>query len=89
MTGIELKTARAALNWTQAEAAGHLGVTQAYLSMVERGSRPVSEELAAAALAVLSLAPTTRPLHAPDKNSSESFYKESLGELGYPGFAYL
>ena len=89
MTGVDLKNARAALNWTQVEAASHLGVTQAYLSMVERGLRPVSEELAAAALAVFSLAPTTRPLHAPGKGSLEAFYKESLGELGYPGFAYL
>ncbi len=89
MTGVDLRNARAARNWTQAHAAGHLGITQAYLSMVERGSRPVSGELAAVALAVFSLASTARPLHAPDKNSSEAFYKECLGELGYPGFAYL
>ena len=89
MKGSDLKSARTASHWTQAHAAGHLGVTQAYLSMVERGLRPVSAELAAAALAVFSLAPTTRPLHAPGKSSSEAFYKESLGELGYPGFAYL
>lgn len=89
MTGVDLKLARAALSWTQAEAALRLGVTQAYLSMVERGTRPVSEELATAVLKVYLLPPTARPLQVPTEHSSESFYKEALGELGYPGFAYL
>lgn len=89
VNGTDLRTARAASNWTQAEAAHRLGVTQAYLSMVERGARPVSEELATAVLKVYPLPPTARPLHIPTRNSPESFYKESLGELGYPGFAYL
>ncbi len=57
--------------------------------MVERGARPVSEELATAVLKAYLLAPTARPLQFPTENSSESFYKESLGELGYSGFAYL
>ena len=66
-----------------------MGVTQAYLSMVERGARPVSQELATAVLKAYPLAPTARPLQVPITNSSESFYKESLGELRYPGFDYL
>lgn len=41
VNGNDLKMARTTSNWTQAEEAGRLGVTQAYLSMVERGSRPV------------------------------------------------
>ena len=89
MTGADLKSARAASSWTQAEAAHRLGVTQAYLSMVERGARPVSEDLAIAVLNAYPLAPTARPLRVPTKSSSESFYKESFGELGYSGFAYL
>ena len=89
MTGATLKTTRVASSWTQAEAARRLGVTQAYLSMVERETRPVSEELASAVLKVYPLTPTARPLQVPTESSSESFYKEALCELGYPGFAYL
>lgn len=89
MTCSDLKAARVTLKWMQAEAARHLGVTQAYLSMVERGTRPVSEELAIAALAVYPFAAKVRPLHSPVHTSTAAFYKESLGELGYPGFAYL
>lgn len=72
------------------EAAQRLGVTQAYLSMVERGSRAVSDELAAMALRVYPLSATVRPLGTGIAGSqSEAFFKEALGELGYPGFAYL
>lgn len=35
------------------------------------------------------LAPIARPLQLPTKSASASFYKGALGELGYPGFAYL
>ncbi len=89
MTGADLKSARETSRWTQVEAAHRLGVTQAYLSMVERGARRVSEDLAAAALKVYPLAPTARPLEMHGRIATELFFKESLGELGYPGFAYL
>ncbi len=89
MDGATLKLARAALNWTQAESAKHLGVTQAYLSMVERGLRPVSKELATAVLDLYPLPPTARPWQTLSTNSSGYCYKEVLGELGYTGFAYL
>ena len=90
VTGNDLKSARDALNWTQAKAARRLGVTQAYLSMVERGSRPVSDDLVSAALRALPLPPTARPTK--DRfgmKAGEEFFKRVLGELGYPGFAYL
>lgn len=90
VTGNDLKSARDALNWTQAKAARRLGVTQAYLSMVERGSRPVSDDLVSAALRILPLPPTARPTE--DRfamNAGEELFKRALGELGYPGFAYL
>jgi transcriptional regulator with XRE-family HTH domain len=90
MTGDDLKSARTTSNWTQTEAAHRLGVTQAYLSMVERGSRPVSDELTTAALQVFSLPATARPIEdCLEGNAGEEFFKCSLGELGYPGFAYL
>ncbi|MBW8747889.1 MAG: helix-turn-helix transcriptional regulator [Acidobacteria bacterium] len=88
VTGKELKTARSIHRWTQVEAAEHLGVTQAYLSMVERGARPVSEEFALTALKVYALPPTARPI-GPGKLLGEGDFQRALGELGYPGFAYL
>jgi transcriptional regulator with XRE-family HTH domain len=90
MSGDDLKAARTASDWTQAEAAHRLGVTQAYLSMVERGNRPVSDDLLSAALRVFPLPATTRPIA--DLSAMKvrgEFFKRALGELGYPGFAYL
>src|SRR5258708_10721977 len=46
MTGQNLKEARQKAGWTQQQAASALGVTQAYLSMVERGHRPVTDSVA-------------------------------------------
>ena len=89
MTGEELRSARTESRWTQAETANRLGVTQAYLSMVERGSRPVSSELASTVLRVLPLPAKARPLGSFVTNADELSFKQALGELGYPGFAYL
>ena len=90
MTGEELKSARTASNWTQSEAALRLGVTQAYLSMVERGSRAVSNDLASEVVRVFPLPATARPIeHRAVSSGGEEFFKRALGELGYPGFAYL
>lgn len=90
MTGMDLKTARSLSNWTQSEAAKRLGVTQAYLSMVERGSRSVSSQLVGSAVKVFSLPATAHPLDPPVVGRrTEEFFKNALGELGYPGFAYL
>jgi len=85
-----LKDARLASSSTQVDSARLLGVTQAYLSMVERGTRPVSAELASRAAAVFEVPPTTLPLGTYQPVSrSELAFKQLLGALGYPGFAYL
>jgi transcriptional regulator with XRE-family HTH domain len=90
MTGVELKNARKASSWTQAQAAARLGVTQAYLSMVERGERAVSSELASRAVKVLEVSATALPLAEYQKRSRDAgFFQTMLGSLGYPGFAYL
>ena len=90
MTGETLKAGREEANLTQQEAASKLGLTQAYLSMLERGRRPVTTELAAQAMKVFHLPPTALPLEA-DLHSTldESAFKAELGALGYPGFSYL
>jgi transcriptional regulator with XRE-family HTH domain len=90
MTGSNLKEARQRAGWTQHQAASALGVTQAYLSMVERGHRPVTDSVAARAMETLDLPPTASPLEW--ENSlflTEDDLKAELGTLGYPGFSYL
>jgi len=75
---------------TQQEAAARLGVTQAYLSMVERGERPVSAELAGRAVDVLEMPATALTLGPYERHPrDELYFKEMLGALGYEGFAYL
>ena len=89
MTGEALKTGREQANLTQQEAASRLGLTQAYLSMLERGRRPVTAELAAQATRVFHLPPTALPLVDTAATLDESEFKSELGALGYLGFSYL
>lgn len=95
MDGTTLKDARQCKHWTQQQAARALGVTQAYLSMLEKGRRTVSESFVRKALKVFDLPPTTLPLPSPWNASGESAasrkhdYTADLAALGYPGFAYL
>ena len=90
MTGNALRTGREEAKLTQQEAASRLGLTQAYLSMLERGRRPVTTELAAQAIKVFHLPPTALPLEADFLSTlDESAFKAELGALGYPGFSYL
>ena len=90
MTGQDLRRARAHAGWTQVEAAQQLGLTQAYLSMVERGHRVVSAKLETKSLAVLEFPATALPLtSAPRSSLSRDGFQRDLGALGYPGFSYL
>lgn len=92
MDGKTLKKARQTKNWTQEDTAMALGVTQAYLSMLETGHRAVSHRLARKALKVLDLPTTALPLPLPTggpTSSSRHDYGADLAALGYPGFGYL
>lgn len=62
---------------TQADAAALLGVSQTYVSLVEKGARPLTPELRMR----LEL-----PLPAP---SVDDRLRAGLSALGYPGFAHL
>jgi len=62
MKGQELKEARLQRGWTQQQAAERLGVTQAYLSMLENGVRMLPYGLARKAAQTLQAPPTTLPL---------------------------
>jgi transcriptional regulator with XRE-family HTH domain len=92
MQGTVLKNARLRKEWTQQEAAVALGVTQAYLSMLEKGRREVPDRLVLKAQKVLSLPPTALPLlQEPEtmtRTSKKLDWARELGALGYPAFSY-
>jgi len=91
MTGRDLKEARRKKGWTQEETAERLGVTQAYLSMLESGRRSMPYQLARHAVEALDAPPTILPLRA--SATETPVESETLGlrlmALGYPGFAHL
>lgn len=90
MTPDLLHTARRARGWTQKRAARQLGVTQAYLSMLERGRRVAPPALALRLTEVYSLSPASLPLPAGDWQPPAVGHREmamELGRLGYPGLA--
>jgi transcriptional regulator with XRE-family HTH domain len=84
----QLKSARLARGWSQQEAAARLGVTQAYLSMLENGLRslaPVARKL----MQVYGLPPTVLPVHEVREDVTADSLARELAVLGYPGFAHL
>lgn len=90
MDGAALKDARSANGWTQAEAAARLGVTQAYLSMLERAERKMPKDLAARAVKAMKARPTALPFSAGSGSPCHTeLLTTELGRLGYPGFAYM
>lgn len=92
MTGRALGTARKNAGWTQARLATLLGVTQAYLSLMERGRRRVPDRLARAVSLVLEMPATELPLEASPDSVAEltnATLVDELAKLDYPGFAYL
>jgi transcriptional regulator with XRE-family HTH domain len=87
MDGTAVRSARERLGLTQQQAARRWRMSQAYVSLVEQGKRPVPERLARALaraepVMATGLSVETRPLSADQ-------LPELLGALHYPGFAYL
>lgn len=83
-----LQSARRARGWTQKRAARQLGVTQAYLSMLERGRRIPPQTLAVRLVEVYSLSPAALPLPASEWQAPAPEDREIAAELtrlGYPG----
>jgi transcriptional regulator with XRE-family HTH domain len=91
MTGEDLKNARKRRGWTQEQAARKLGMTQAYLSMLERGRRVLSHSATRRVLRKLDVPPTALPLREKLNRpaSPNDFLRDELAALGYPGFSYL
>ena len=84
-----LKTARRKVGLTQQDVAKRLGVTQAYVSMLEAGERPVSAKLAPKLMKLYRLRPTVLPLGKVQKHADPDSLASRLASLGYPGFAHL
>jgi transcriptional regulator with XRE-family HTH domain len=87
--GLDLRNARRDREWTQAELADRLGVTQAYVCLLERNRRAVPRRLAKKLASVLKLSPSTLPVGASRDALTTDEATAALGAVGYPGFAYL
>lgn len=89
MSGETLRKGREKAGLTQAQAAEKLHLTQAYLSMLERGQRPVTAKVEVLATKLFHLDPMVMPLDRSKPKPKSDKFKAQLGALGYPGFAYL
>jgi transcriptional regulator with XRE-family HTH domain len=85
-----LRSARQTAGLTQQQAAGRLGVSQAYLALIEQGRRPVTASLASKLAKLYGLGPTALPLDAGSVGSwDSSSLAAAVASLGYPGFRQL
>src|SRR5262249_48114482 len=92
MTGEQLREARKLKGWNQQQAARRLGVSQTYLSLLEKGKRRAPEKLAVKAVSVYGLSEALLPVtSAPDQPAvaDESKLASELAALGYPGLSHL
>lgn len=91
MTARQWVKGRKAKKLTQVQAAAALGVTQPYLSQLEKGHRVAASTLARRAAELYGLPPTTLPL--PNSGEVEAAQpdrlQEELAALGYPAFAHV
>ena len=86
----QLKSARLAAGLTQQLAAARLGISQAYLAMLERGRRPVTARLASKIAKLYRLGPTALPLDSERAGPwNSASLAAQLAALGYPGFSHL
>ncbi len=89
MSGTDVARARKARGWKQQDLARKLGVSQPYVSLLERNRRAVPRRLARRLSQVLNLSPSTLPLGSVKQALVSRRAASSLGRVGYPGFAYL
>jgi transcriptional regulator with XRE-family HTH domain len=89
MATVWLKTVRRRKGWTQREAAKKLGGSQPYLSLLERGRRPLTKRLLSKLPRHFDVPVTELPVETPGTNVGAQQLAEALGALGYPGLAYF
>jgi transcriptional regulator with XRE-family HTH domain len=81
---------RQAAGLTQQQAARRLGVSQAYLALLETGRRPVTARLGPKLARVYRLGPAALPLDtAPAGVWDSSRLAAAVASLGYPGYRQL
>jgi transcriptional regulator with XRE-family HTH domain len=88
----QFKSGRRETQLTQVQAAERLGLSQSYLSQLEKGQRPITPEIARLATKVYRLSPAALPLPdaTPDAEEADAArLSRQLSGLGYPGFAHL
>ena len=88
MDNKQLLNARLNRGWTQKMAADRLGVTQAYLSMLERGLRSPAA-LARKFMKMYNLPASLLPVDEVRADVGANSLAHQLAVLGYPGFAHL
>ncbi len=89
MSGVYVRQARKMKGWTQTDLAQKLGVSQAYVSLLEAGRRVVADRLVRKLVSVLGLPPSTLPISAKPAPLTPDGVARALGTLGYSGFAHL
>lgn len=87
MSGAQLRVVRQSLDLTQQRAAKQWGLSQAYLSLMEHEKRRVPRRLVALLMRRMPALATELPLEPVDVRAND--FERLLGELGYPGYAYL
>jgi transcriptional regulator with XRE-family HTH domain len=87
MTSLQMKRARTARQWTQAELAMRLGVSQGYVCLLERGQRPVPAPMAATLVRLLDMSPSTLPASADSDAFDTDGAVRALAALGDDRFA--
>jgi len=80
-----LRVARVAAHLTQQEAADRLGISQAYLALVEQGRRPVTTHLLPRIAKLYKLGPTALPLD-PDFPRDSASLAAAVARMGYLAF---
>ncbi len=89
MSGSDIARARKTRGWRQGDLARKLGVSQPYVSLLERNGRAVPRPLARRLAHLLDLSPSTLPIGPVEEPLASRRAAASLARMGYPGFAYL
>jgi transcriptional regulator with XRE-family HTH domain len=86
----QLKSGRRTAGLTQHSAADRLGVSQAYIALLERGRRPLTAQLSSRIVDLYGLGPLALPLDGDTLAGwNSSSLAAGLASLGYPGFRQL
>jgi transcriptional regulator with XRE-family HTH domain len=90
MRGPELKAARRRARLSQVELSQALGISQAYVSILERSSRAVPQRIARVLAALLEFRPTELPLSSAPVGKGDECNESltrTLAQFGHPHFA--